>query len=130
MVANFLAMVVTPLVMVVTSLVMVVTPLVMVVTSLVMVSTSWSKMSTFQVMVANCHWQSSGGHPRRLLHRNVQEQCKFKKMSQTNGLTDQRTNRLTWVGVRDTCVSKKKLGACPIFDMTSRNEICDFRSQH
>ena len=45
-------------------------------------------------------------HQRRLLHRNVQGQWKFKSM--TNQWTNGRMDGLTWVGARDTCVSKNR----------------------
>ena len=41
------------------------------------------------------------------LHRNVEGQWKFKSMTYLP--TNQRTYGLTWVGARDTCVSKKIL---------------------
>ena len=73
MVATSFVMVATSFVMVATSLVMVLTSLVMVSTPLVIVSTSLVTVRTPEALL--------GGHQRRLLHRNVQGQWKFKSMT-------------------------------------------------
>ena len=78
--------------MVSTSLVRVLTFLVRVLTSLVMVSTSLGMVGTPEALL----W----GPQRRLLHRRATRD--WKSESVTYGLTDQ----LTWVGARNTCVSK------------------------
>ena len=82
--------------MVSTSLVRVLTFLVRVLTSLVMVSTSLGMVGTPEALL----W----GHQRRLLHRRATRD--WKSESVTYLRTNQRTNQLTWVGARDTCVSK------------------------
>ena len=82
--------------MVSTSLVRVLTFLVRVLTSLVMVSTSLGMVGTPEALL----WEPQ----RRLLHRRATRDWK------SESVTDQRTylltNGLTWVGARDTCVSK------------------------
>ena len=78
--------------MVSTSLVRVLTFLVRVLTFLVMVSTSLGMVGTPEALL----W----GPQRRLLHRRATRDWKSKSV--TYLLTD----GLTWVGARDTCVSK------------------------
>ena len=85
--------------MVSTSLVRVLTFLVRVLTSLVMVSTSLGMVGTPEALL----W----GPQRRLLHRRATRD--WKSESVTNQLTDLLTYGLTWVGARDTCVSKNGL---------------------
>ena len=82
--------------MVSTSLVRVLTFLVRVLTSLVMVSTSLVMVQTPEALL----W----GHQRRLLQRRATRD--WKSQSVTYIRTDGRTDGLTWVGARDTCVSK------------------------
>ena len=100
--------------MVSTSLVRVLTFLVRVLTSLVMVSTSLGMVGTPEALL----W----GPQRRLLHRRATRD--WKSESVTNLLTYQPTNLLTWVGARDTCVSKKSpletyLQLCSFCDQTN-----------
>ena len=71
---------------------MVSTSLVRVLTSLVMVSTYLGMVGTPEALL----W----GHQRRLLHRRATRDWK------SESVTDLPTNGLTWVGARDTCVSK------------------------
>ena len=78
--------------MVSTSLVRVLTFLVRVLTSLVMVSTSLGMVGTPEALL----W----GPQRRLLHRRATRDWK------SESVTNQLTYLLTWVGARDTCVSK------------------------
>ena len=89
MVSTSLVTVVTFFVMVVISLAMVVTSLVMVTTSLSMVSTSLVMVSTSLVTVVTS-LALLEGYQRRLLHRNVQGQWKFKSVTYgpTYGRTD------------------------------------------
>ena len=81
------------------SLAMVATSLLMVLTSLVMVSTSLGMVGTPEALL----W----GPQRRLLHRRATRD--WKSESVTYLPTNLPTYQLTWVGARDTCVSKNFL---------------------